>query len=225
VGGGDSRFLADALRADHDVVEVEVDVGKRGQQLGVEPRRALVTFPAGVGAGDRVDAVLGKVEIRPGRSRLSSAIECVFQSSRISATSSGSIGRRRRSRIRSLATACHFPSERRRRRQIAAANPKRCLRAGAGASRQPEPSGACTSREPLYQTDPCNPPATRPLDTRHHETARDDTLNFAEGASDSTRRHRTTPGGMRGGWHGVEQRFTLRSGSVPATAEGSVRTR
>ena len=39
--------------------------------------------------------------MRPGRSRLSSAIECVFQSSRISAYSSTSTGRRSSSRMRS----------------------------------------------------------------------------------------------------------------------------
>src|SRR5262245_27090097 len=41
----------------------------------------------------------------PGRSRLSSAIECVFHSSRISPYSSTSTGRRRSSRIRSEAIA------------------------------------------------------------------------------------------------------------------------
>src|SRR5512132_493790 len=53
-------LLTDSLRADHDVVEVEVDVGEGGQKFGVEARRAVVTLPARAGAGDLVDAVLGQ---------------------------------------------------------------------------------------------------------------------------------------------------------------------
>jgi hypothetical protein len=53
-----SCVLAHALRPDHDVVQVEVDVRERGEELGVEPRRPLVALPARAGARDRVDAVL-----------------------------------------------------------------------------------------------------------------------------------------------------------------------
>ena len=57
---GHARFLADALGPDHDVLEIEVDVRKRGQELGVEARRALVSLPACAGAEHLVDAVLGE---------------------------------------------------------------------------------------------------------------------------------------------------------------------
>src|SRR2546421_556720 len=57
---GYARLLADALRPDHDVRQVEVDVREGGQKLGVEPRRALVPFPAISALGELVDAVLGQ---------------------------------------------------------------------------------------------------------------------------------------------------------------------
>ena len=57
VGGRDVGLLADALRADHDVGQVEADVGERGQELGVEARRALVALPAVAGLHELVDAV------------------------------------------------------------------------------------------------------------------------------------------------------------------------
>src|SRR6185312_5475242 len=61
VCAGDDRLLAYPLRADHDVVELEVNVGKCGEELGVEPRRAIVPLPAStLLARDRVDAVLGQ---------------------------------------------------------------------------------------------------------------------------------------------------------------------
>src|SRR5438552_1437537 len=43
---GHARLLANALRPDHDVCQVVVDVRECAQQLRVEPRRALVTLPA-----------------------------------------------------------------------------------------------------------------------------------------------------------------------------------
>src|SRR5438552_11883274 len=46
VGRGDMRFLADPLRPDDDVGQVELDVRKRRQELCVETRRSLVTLPA-----------------------------------------------------------------------------------------------------------------------------------------------------------------------------------
>src|SRR5437588_3720869 len=58
VSGRHVGFLADALRADDDVDEVEVDVGESAEQACVEARRALVSLPAVVAAGDLVDAVV-----------------------------------------------------------------------------------------------------------------------------------------------------------------------
>src|SRR5207249_9324458 len=60
VRGGHPRLLAHALRSDDDVFEVEVDVRKGGQELGVEASRALVSFPAGARSPDLVDAVVGQ---------------------------------------------------------------------------------------------------------------------------------------------------------------------
>ena len=57
---GHARLLADSLRADDDVGQLEVDVGKRGQEPGVEPGRALVALPPVRRACDLVDAVLGQ---------------------------------------------------------------------------------------------------------------------------------------------------------------------
>ena len=57
---GDAGLLADSLRPDDDVVEVEVDVRERRQQLGVEASGALVALPAGSRPDDLVDAVLGR---------------------------------------------------------------------------------------------------------------------------------------------------------------------
>ena len=57
---GHDRLLDDALRADHDVLELEDDVRERGQELGVEARGALVPVPGDVVRVDRVDAVLGE---------------------------------------------------------------------------------------------------------------------------------------------------------------------
>ena len=42
-----------------------MDVGKRGQELGVEPRRAVVPLPARAGARHLVDAVLGQRRDQP----------------------------------------------------------------------------------------------------------------------------------------------------------------
>jgi cobalt-zinc-cadmium efflux system protein len=60
VCGGHLRLLDDALRADDDVGEVEVDVGEGGEESGVEARRAVVSLPALWGADDLVDAVVGQ---------------------------------------------------------------------------------------------------------------------------------------------------------------------
>src|SRR5919106_778636 len=57
---GDLRLLADALRPDDDVREVEPDVGKGGQELRVEARRALVPLPPFARLYELVDAVLGQ---------------------------------------------------------------------------------------------------------------------------------------------------------------------
>src|SRR3989440_12616435 len=54
----DESFLADALRADHDLGQGEVDVRKSGQQAVVELRRPRVALPALLPRGDLVDAVL-----------------------------------------------------------------------------------------------------------------------------------------------------------------------
>ena len=54
----DARLLAHALRPDDDVLEVEVDVRERREELGVEARGALVALPARARAHDLVDAVL-----------------------------------------------------------------------------------------------------------------------------------------------------------------------
>src|SRR5439155_12209373 len=57
VRAGHVSLLADALRADHDVGQVEVDVGKRGQQLHVEAGRTLVAFPAVAALYELVHAI------------------------------------------------------------------------------------------------------------------------------------------------------------------------
>src|SRR5215207_9608420 len=58
VCGGHLRLLDDALRADDDVGEVEVDVGEGGEEPGVEARRAVVSLPALRCADDLVDTVV-----------------------------------------------------------------------------------------------------------------------------------------------------------------------
>ena len=58
MSGRHARLLAHALRADDDVLEIEVDVRKRREELGVEARCAFVTLPARAGSHDLVDAVL-----------------------------------------------------------------------------------------------------------------------------------------------------------------------
>ena len=67
VGRRDVRLLAHALRADHDVGQVEADVGKRGQKLRVEARCAFVAFPAVTGLHELVDAVRRKRRDEPGQ--------------------------------------------------------------------------------------------------------------------------------------------------------------
>ena len=101
VGRGHLRLLAHALRPDHDRGQVEVDVRKGGEQLRVEASRALVPLPALASRDTSYTQSSVSVEIRPGRSRLSSAIEWVFQSSRISSYSP-STSRRSSSRTASL---------------------------------------------------------------------------------------------------------------------------
>src|SRR5881227_2653969 len=54
---GDVGLLADALRPDDDVGQVEVDVRKRGQELRVEARSALVPLPAVTGLDELVHAI------------------------------------------------------------------------------------------------------------------------------------------------------------------------
>ena len=51
-------LLADALRPDHDVGQLEVDVGERAEQASVEAGRAFVAVPDVLGADDLVDAVV-----------------------------------------------------------------------------------------------------------------------------------------------------------------------
>src|SRR2546428_8631727 len=46
------RDLDDALRTDHDVLEVEAHVGKGAQEAHIEGARAGVTFPARARRGD-----------------------------------------------------------------------------------------------------------------------------------------------------------------------------
>ena len=60
MGPGHDRLLDDALRPDHDVLQLEQDVREGGQQLGVEGRGALVPVPGDVVGVDGVDAVLGE---------------------------------------------------------------------------------------------------------------------------------------------------------------------
>ena len=57
---GDARLFADALRPDDDVRQVEVDVRKRRQQLGVEARRAFVMFPTVTCLDELVEAIVGQ---------------------------------------------------------------------------------------------------------------------------------------------------------------------
>src|SRR4051795_8531299 len=57
---GDESLLADALRADHDLGQGEVDVRKGGEQAVVELRRPGMAFPALFPGRDLVDAVLGE---------------------------------------------------------------------------------------------------------------------------------------------------------------------
>jgi cobalt-zinc-cadmium efflux system protein len=58
--GGHLCLLDDPLRADDDVGEVEMDVGKGGKEPGIEARRAFVSFPTLGRADDVVDAVVGQ---------------------------------------------------------------------------------------------------------------------------------------------------------------------
>src|SRR3954453_20153258 len=60
VRGGHESLLADALRADHDLGQGEVDVRKGGEQAVVELRRSGMAFPALFPGRDLVDAVLGE---------------------------------------------------------------------------------------------------------------------------------------------------------------------
>jgi cobalt-zinc-cadmium efflux system protein len=60
VCAGHACLLADALRADDDVGQLEVDVGKGGQEPRVEPGRPLVTLPPVRRACELVDAVVGQ---------------------------------------------------------------------------------------------------------------------------------------------------------------------
>src|SRR2546423_456098 len=62
-----AALLAHALRADHDVRQVEADVGERGQELGVEPRGALVALPAVARLNELVDAVGRERRDQPGQ--------------------------------------------------------------------------------------------------------------------------------------------------------------
>src|SRR2546425_3037984 len=54
------RDLDDALRTDHDVLEVEPHVRKRAEEAHIERARAGVAFPALAGGDDLVHAVLGQ---------------------------------------------------------------------------------------------------------------------------------------------------------------------
>ena len=65
VRSGDVGLLADALGADHDVGQLEVDVGEAAEQARVEARRALVSFPAVAGLDELVDAVSGQRREQP----------------------------------------------------------------------------------------------------------------------------------------------------------------
>jgi cobalt-zinc-cadmium efflux system protein len=62
---GDASLLDDTLRADHDVRELEVDVGERTEQARVEPRRSFVSLPALFLSDDLVDAVVGERREQP----------------------------------------------------------------------------------------------------------------------------------------------------------------
>ena len=96
---GHVRFLADALRPDDDVGQLEVDVRERAEQAAVEARRALMAFPDMACADDLVDAVVGQRREQAGDVALVlPAFECCFQSSRISPYSSGSAFSRSSSR-------------------------------------------------------------------------------------------------------------------------------
>jgi len=64
---GDVSRLADALRADDDVSQLEVDVRECAKQASVEARRALVAVPDMLGPDDLVDAVLGQRGEEPGQ--------------------------------------------------------------------------------------------------------------------------------------------------------------
>src|SRR5439155_5520260 len=55
---GHARLLAEALRSDDDVGQVEVNIGKGGDQLGVKTCRPFVTLPAVAALGELVDAIL-----------------------------------------------------------------------------------------------------------------------------------------------------------------------
>ena len=60
------RLLADPLRADDDVGHLEVDVGKSGQEAGVETGRARVPLPELRRPDDAVDAVVRQRREQPG---------------------------------------------------------------------------------------------------------------------------------------------------------------
>src|SRR6266699_644635 len=58
---GDRRLFTHTLRADHDLLQIEMDVGNCPEQLHVEPRGTGVPFPAGASLTDNlVDAVRGQ---------------------------------------------------------------------------------------------------------------------------------------------------------------------
>jgi hypothetical protein len=58
VGARHVGLLADTLRADHDLRQVECDVRKRSQKPVVEARRSLVTLPAVSRLDELVDAIV-----------------------------------------------------------------------------------------------------------------------------------------------------------------------
>src|SRR5262249_30996327 len=65
VGPAHARLLADTLRSDDDVLEVEVDIREGGEELRVEARRALVPLPAGAGDHQLVHTDLGQRRDEP----------------------------------------------------------------------------------------------------------------------------------------------------------------
>lgn len=60
IGGCDVRLLENALRTDDDVLQVEVNIGERGEQFLIELCRALFAVPAGSRVEDGVNTILGQ---------------------------------------------------------------------------------------------------------------------------------------------------------------------